>query len=342
MKNRKGLRLPIAVLVMLHLPAIFAGFIAPYRFEAQDREHPYVPPTRIHFVDAGGSFHWRPFVYGWKSREGAAQEYDEDPASMFPLVFFRAGEEYTLLWVFHPGVHFVSVEAPGYFYLLGTDGLGRDQYSRLLYGSEVSMLAGLLAAALAVGMGTFLGGLAGLYGGWADQAVMRCAEIFLAVPWFYLLLAIRASRPLKSDPVADFLLVVAVLGTLWWARPARLIRGFVLSQRERNYVLAARGAGGSNLHLWRKHILPATLGVAATQFTVLVPQSIMVEGILSFLGLGISEPAPSWGNMLAVAQQYHILVSHSWMLLPVLVPIPLFFTYQVLADRLQTRLQLEQ
>src|SRR5205807_1843594 len=114
--------------------------------------------------------------------------------------------------------------------------------------------------------------------------VMRCAEIFLAVPWFYLLLAIRAGRPLKSGPVEDFLLVVMVLGMLWWARPARLVRGFVLSQRERNYVLAARGVGGSNLHLWRKHILPATLGVAATQFTVLVPQSIMVEGILSFLG----------------------------------------------------------
>ncbi|MBZ5523289.1 MAG: ABC transporter permease [Acidobacteriia bacterium] len=342
MRRPGGFALVLGALAVFHLVALFAGFFAPYRFDTQDREHPYAPPSRIHFVDSAGNFHWRPFVYGLKSREDAPLEYEEDRAIISPLRFFTQGEPYTLLWVIHSRLHVVGVEEPARVYLLGSDGLGRDQMSRLLYGAEVSLLAGLLAAAFSVGLGTAIGGVAGLYGGRVDQAVMRIAEVFMAVPWFYLLLAIRAFLPLQMNETGAFFLVIAVLGAVWWARPARLVRGVVLSARERNFVLAARGFGGSHAYIWRKHILPVTMGVSLTQFTLLVPQSIMVEGILSFLGLGIGEPAPSWGNMLAVAQQYHIIVSYWWMLLPVLVPIPLFFTYQLFADRLQTRLQLDQ
>jgi len=342
MRRPGGFAISVVLLAAFHVLVIFAAWFAPYRYDTQHREHPYAPPSRIHFVDASGQFHWRPFVYGLKSGEDAPLEYKEDHSVMFPLKLFVPGEPYTLLWIFHGTTHFAGVDAPGRIYPMGSDGLGRDQFSRLLYGGQVSIFAGLLAATFSVGLGTIIGGVAGLAGGIVDRIIMRIAEVFMAVPWFYLLLAIRAFLPLQMDEARAFILVVVVLGLVWWARPARLVRGVVLSARERNFVLAARGFGGSNSYIWRHHILRATLGVSATQLTLLVPQSIMVEGILSFLGLGIGEPAPSWGNLLATAHQYDVMVSYWWMLLPVLVPIPLFFTYQMFADRLQTRLQLDQ
>jgi peptide/nickel transport system permease protein len=341
MKRPSGFAVSLAVLAGFHLLAIFAGFVAPYRFDTQDRMHPYAPPSRIHFVDSAGTFHLRPFIYALRSREDAPLEYSEDRSRMLPLRFFSTGEKYTVLGIFSARVHLVAVEGTDRLFLMGADGFGRDQLSRVLWGSQVSLFAGLLATVLAVGLGLLLGSLAGFHGGWPDLLLMRLAEVFMAVPWFYLLLALRALLPLQMEAAVAFILVVTVLGAVGWARPARLVRGVVLSARARNFVLAARGFGGSNAYVWRRHILPATLGVAATQLTLLVPQFIMAEAVLSFLGLGISEPAPSWGSMLAAAQQYHILVSYWWMLLPVLVPIPLFFTYQVFADRLQTRLQLD-
>ena len=340
--TKTGRLMPVlAVLAGFHLLSVFAGFFAPYRFDTQDRDHPYAPPVRIHFVDGAGKFHLRPFVYPIRSREDAPLEYEEDRAAAYPLRFFTAGESYTLLWIFHPQTHFFGVEAPARIYLMGADGFGRDQLSRVLYGSQVSLFAGLLASTLAVVAWLGIGGLAGFFGGWVDQLAMRLAEVFMAVPWLYLLLAVRAFLPLQMNQAAAIVLVVSALGMTGWAGSARLVRGVVLSAKERNFVLAARGFGGSAAYVWKRHILPACLGVAATQLTLLTPQFILAEAILAICGIGIGEPAASWGTLLAVAQRYPVLVSYWWMLLPVLVPVPLFFTYQIFADRLQSRLQLD-
>lgn len=228
------------------------------------------------------------------------------------------------------GVHLFGASTP--VFLLGTDGFGRDQFSRLLHGGRVSLSAGLLAAALSLGAGWLLGALAGFYGRWTDSAIMRAADIFLALPWLYLLLAVRAFLPLEMPPARAFLMIVAVIGTVGWARPARLVRGVVLSARERGYVLAARGFGASDAWLLRRHILPQTAGVVVTQASLLVPRYIMAEVTLSFLGLGVGEPAPSWGGMLAALQHYHVLVNYWWMFSPALVLIPVFAAYFLLAD----------
>jgi peptide/nickel transport system permease protein len=139
--------------------------------------------------------------------------------------------------------------------------------------------------------------------------------------------------------VVAFLLVVSVIGIVGWSRPARLVRGVILSARERNFVLAAKGFGASNAYLLRRHLMPLTFSVLLTQMAVLIPQFILAEVILSFLGLGIGEPFPSWGNMLAQAQQYHVLVSYWWMLLPGLAPVPVFLAYHSLAETLQERIK---
>ncbi len=220
---------------------------------------------------------------------------------------------------------------------MGTDSYGRDVFSRLLYGSQVSLLSGLLATALSLGIGALLGIVAGYYGGWVDAVVMRFGELFLALPWLYLLFALRAFLPLHINPGQAFLLIIAVIGAIGWARPARLIRGIVLSAKERHYVLAARVFGASDLYLMRRHILPQTYGVLFTQATLLVPQYILAEVTLSFLGLGVGEPAPSWGNMLATLQQYHVLVSCWWMWAPGFMLIPVFLSYLVLANIVQEK-----
>jgi peptide/nickel transport system permease protein len=195
-------------------------------------------------------------------------------------------------------------------------------------------LTGVLAAGLSLAIGWVLGTAAGFFGGWVDQILMRISEFFLALPWLYLLLAVRAFLPLRIGGTESFLLLIGIIGGVGWVRPARLIRGVVLSARERGFVLAARGFGAGPGYLIRRHILLLTKGIAITQATVLIPQYILAEVSLSFLGLGVGEPAPSWGNMLAEARQYHALVLHPWLLAPGLAAIPVLFGYLLLADAL--------
>jgi peptide/nickel transport system permease protein len=231
----------------------------------------------------------------------------------------------------------VGVDEPARLFLLGSDGFGRDQFSRLLQGGRVSLLAAMLAAALALGLGLMLGAVAGFYGSWVDSLLMRAAELFLALPWLYLLFAVRAFLPLRLTAVQSVFLLVMVIGLVGWARPARVVRGVVLSARERNYVAAARGFGASDVYLLRRHVLPQAFGVVMTQAGVLIPQFILAEVTLSYLGLGVAEPMPSLGNLLAELQQYHVMASHWWMFLPGVALIPVFAGYYALANALQER-----
>lgn len=327
----------LSLLVPIHIAVLFAGFVAPYGFGTQDRLHPYAPPSRIQFFDCAGKFHLRPSVS--VPQDDDAGLNTQGCAAQVPLRFFVRGDEYDLLGLFHSDLHLFGVDAPARAYLLGSDAFGRDQLARLLYGGQVSLFAGLIAAGLAMFIAWMVGAIAGLYGGLADEAAMRLAEATIAVPSFYLLLAVRSFLPLQIGAGAALVLVVAVVGLFGWARPARLVRGVVLSGKERNYVLAARGFGASRLYLLRRHLMPMTFNVVLTQMAVLIPQFILAEVILSFLGLGIGEPFPSWGNMLAQAQQYHVLVSYWWMLLPGLALVPVILAYHLLADALQEKLK---
>jgi peptide/nickel transport system permease protein len=182
-----------------------------------------------------------------------------------------------------------------------------------------------------------IGMAAGYYGGWRDEILMRVAELFLALPWLYLLFALRAFLPLSVSPIQAFLLVVIVIGLVGWARPARVVRGVVLSVKERDFVRAARGFGASGAYLLRRHIFPETASVLLTQAAILVPQFVLAEMTLSFLGLGVPEPVSSWGNLLATLQQYSVLVSYWWMYLPALAIVPFFLGYLGLASALQER-----
>jgi peptide/nickel transport system permease protein len=298
-----AIRLTVALLILVHAAVVFAGFLAPYDYAEQHRDYPYAPPTRVLFTP------W-PCVRA-------------DSGRVFPVRFVTAGRLF-------------GVDPGGYVFLLGTDGYGRDVFSRILYGGRISLATGIVAAAWALGIGLVWGLTAGFFGGAVDGILMRAGELFLALPWLYLLLAVRAFLPLHISPVEAFLLLVAIIGSVGWVRPARLIRGLTLSLVERPYVEAARAFGGRPAYLIRRHILPETKGLLLTQATILIPYYILAEVTLSFLGLGVGEPVPSWGCMLADARQYHSLVSHVWMLSPGIATFLVLLGYVHLSDMLQT------
>jgi peptide/nickel transport system permease protein len=330
----------IAVLVGVHLILLFAGFFAPYDPTAQDRELPYAPPTRLHFKDSSG-FHFRPFVYGWTPvLEGdQAGGYQEDRNHEYPLRFFASGPSYELLGVYKMDLHLFGVTEPGKVLLIGTDGYGRDEFSRVLFGGQISVAAGITATFLTLLVGSMLGIVAGYFGRWIDESLMGVTELFLSLPWLYFLLGVRAFLPLHLSAIRTFFLLTGVIGLIGWARPARLVRGLVLSTRNRNYVLAARGFGGSDFYLLRRHILPEAFGLLLTQAALLVPRYIAAEVTLSFFGLGVNEPVASWGNMLSTLQQYSVLVSYGWLLAPAGALGVTSVLYSSLADLFHSRLK---
>lgn len=339
MTHRHKLWAALILLAGIHAIILFAGFFAPYDYAAQDREMPFAPPGRIEFFDASGELHIHPYVSIPRAADSPPDvaESAANPYHVYRVRFFVRGDSYKIAGLFPSRLHFFGVEAPRRAYLLGTDGFGRDQLSRFLYGGQISLLAGVLAAALCVSLGIFIGAISGFYGGWIDDLLMRGGELFLALPWLYLLFAVRAALPLHIAGWQVFLLLVCVIGAVGWARPARLIRGVVLSAKERKFVVAARGFGASDLYLLRRHVLPQTYGIVLTQMALLIPAYVLAEVTLTFLGLGVTEPMPSWGSLLSSLQQYYVLSSYWWMFLPALLLIPVFLAYYTAADALQER-----
>jgi peptide/nickel transport system permease protein len=334
MTRRRKIVFWLFVLGGLHGIVLCAGFFAPYDPVEQDRINPYLPPMHLHIVDAEKHLHLRPFVYASRLRPGTFDQYVEDIRQTRPLKFFVAGAPYRLFGFLPARLHLFG-DGKERIYLLGTDAFGRDQLSRLLFGGQISLFSGLLGAGFTLSIGWCIGAAAGYYGGWRDDMLMRLVELFLALPWLYLLFAVRAFLPLTVNPLKAFFLIIAVIAAVGWARPARLVRGIVLSAKERDFVRAARGFGASSFYILRRHILPETSSVLLTQAAILIPQYVLAEMTLSFLGLGVPEPVPSWGNLLSNLQQYSVLVSYWWMYLPALVMAPFFLGYLGLASALQ-------
>ncbi len=318
-------KIPYLLLWSVLVISATAGFFAPYDYDTQNRATPFAQPSRIRFVDESGSIHLRPFIKAETADEptGRSKNYSRN----YRIKFFVSGAPYRILGVTST-VHLFGVDGPPKIFVLGTDALGRDLFTRVLYGGQISLLAGVIATLTSVIVGLVIGGLSGYYGSWLDALLMRITEIFLAVPWLYLLLLIRAILPLNIDSVPAFLLLMIVAGLVGWGRPARLVRGVVLSIRDREYIIAARGFGASDWYILRKHVLPEAYSIALTQAAIYIPQYITAEVTLSFFGLGVSEPAPSWGNLLGQLRSLYVLQNCWWMFAPAVVLILVLLTFQ--------------
>lgn len=326
------------MLLVFYFIALFGQFFAPFDYQDQNPQGinaSYHPPMKVRFRDAKtGEFSLHPFVYATKYQEG---DWLPDPNKKLPLRFFIHGTPYKL-WNFIPmDVHFVGAE-DGPIFLLGTDQLGRDYLSRLIYGAMISLSVGFIGIVITFVLGMLIGGIAGFYGGMVDDIIMRICEVIMSIPDFYLLLALAAALPPTLNPVAVYLLIIVILSFVGWAGMARIIRGMVLSVREREYVEAGRAAGLSDFKLITRHVLPSTFTFAIIAATMSVPGYILAESGLSFLGLGIRDPMASWGNMLAAAQNLTTLTTRLWILAPALAIFLTTLAFNLLGDGLRDAL----
>jgi peptide/nickel transport system permease protein len=326
-----------AILFVLYLSAILADFLSPYGMTKQDLDYSYHPPTPVHWF-AGGRF-VGPYVQATEVIDVGRNTYAvKDPTPRF-VHFFRAGEEkYHLFGLFPTRIRLAQVDPPAHLYLFGSDKFGRDVYSRLLYGSRVSLTIGLLGILISFAIGMIVGGLSGYLGGGFDMVTMRLTELILSIPALYLILALRAAFPMNLPSDRMYLIIVVILAFIGWATLARVVRGMVLSLREFEYVTAARALGAGTFRILTRHILPNTTSFLIVAATIAVPGYILGEVTLSFLGIGIQEPQASWGNMLTDAQSVRVLRSFPWMLVPGLFIFITVLAYNFLGDGLSDAL----
>jgi peptide/nickel transport system permease protein len=307
----------LCTLVVLYAAAILAGFLAPYKYDDAVHELPFYPPmlTRIHLFDERGGLS-RPFVYGIKPVPFEHATYEEDLSKKYPIRFFVRGTGYHILWIVRSNIHLFGVDEPGYIFLFGSDYMGQDIFSRILYGAQVSLSIGILGIIISTAIGMIIGGVAGYFGGPTDFLLMRTVEVLLAVPSLYFILIMRQMFGTGLSATQIYIIIVIILAFIGWATEARVIRGMVLSLKEQEYVIAARALGYNNARIIVRHILPNTLSFVIVTATLSVPFYILGEVALSFLGVGIQEPEASWGNMLTAAQNNQYLTNYPWMLIP--------------------------
>ncbi|MBD2327216.1 ABC transporter permease [Alkalinema sp. FACHB-956] len=305
------------ILALFYIIVILAEFIAPYDPYDSQVDGALLPPTQIHWVDQSGKFigpHVYPTTQGPIDVQTGQRELRVDRSQPSPLRLFVQGANYKLAGLIPSNLHLLGTDGNGKLNLLGTDEQARDQFSRLVYGGRVSLFIGLVGIAISFPIGMLVGGIAGYFGGWIDVILMRLVEVLMTIPGIYLLIALAAVLPPGLTSSQRFLLVTFITSLISWASLARVIRGQVLSIKEREFIQAARAMGGKPLYIILRHVLPQTATYVIISATLSVPSFIIAEAILSLIGLGIQQPDPSWGNMLSLATNASILILQPWLI----------------------------
>ena len=333
----KFARFAFLILVLMYSLVFLAQFISPYDKHYSDREQSYAPPSKIYIIDQNGKLSF-PYTYNYVRHfdyENFDITYSEDKTQKYYVKYFSKGEPYKLFGFIPFDRHFYNVEKGGKLYLLGTDINGRDNFSRLLYGGQISLTIGFLALFVSFPLGMLYGGISGYFGGKTDFVMMRISEAIMSIPSFYLLIILASILPANMTSVQRFALIVIILALIGWAGFSRVVRGMVLSIKTREYVVAAEAMGASRLRTIVKHILPQTMSYVIIAMTLSVPSYILSESGLSFLGLGIQQPDASWGNMLKEAQEFVNIISRPWLLAPGFLIFVAVLSFNLIGDTIR-------
>ncbi len=325
------------ILVIFYIAAILCEFIAPYAPDKIDVSHMHCPLQRIHFFDENGKFRLRPFIYGLKlERDPITLEkiYKKDENQKHPVYFLVHGDKYKLWNLLEADIHLFGVKE-GTLFLFGTDDLGRDLFSRNLYAARVSLSVGLIGVALSLVLGCVLGGISGYYGGATDTIIQRVIELLMSMPAIPLWMALTAALPLDWSPIKIYFSITIILSILSWCVIGRVVRGKILQLREEDFTLAAKIVGATDGRIITRHLLPSLLSLLIVNLTLAIPNVILAETALSFLGLGLRSPVISWGVLLKDAQNVRTVAMHPWLLIPGLFVIITVLAFNFLGDGLR-------
>jgi len=342
-RNRLAVAGAVIVLTLYFTCAVLPEFFAPLPLE-RTSAFLEAPPQFPRFVDAGGQFHLRPFVYGLErtvDQRLQKRVWVPNTALRFPLHFFVKGDPYKILGLIPWDRHLFGVDPAdpqAHAFILGTDKQGRDVLSRIFFGGRLSLLIGLMGQVLTLALGSTLGAVSGYYGGRVDNLIQRLTEFLAAFPDIPLFMALAAAIPVQWSPIAVYFMLTLILAMVRWGGLARQVRGLVLSLREREYVLAARSFGASDRRLLFQHLLPGTLSHVIVIATLAIPGMILAETALSWLGLGLRPPLTSWGVLLQEVSNVRAIRFAPWLLFPVPFVILTVLAFNMLGDGLRDAL----
>lgn len=328
------------ILIILYLVVLFCEFVAPYNPEMFSTRYTLAPPTKIYIFDTEGRLHW-PFVYGVKrDRDPVTLRpiFVEDPTVIKPIKLFVQGTEYRLWGIFPSNLHLFGIETnpeEEMLFLFGADRLGRDLFSRIVYGARISLTLGLVGVFMSMVFGIVLGGISGYYGGVADNIIQRVIEFIRSVPAIPLWMGLSAALPPNWPVIWVYFGITVILSLIGWTGLARVVRGRFLALREEDFVLAARLVGSSEMRIILRHMVPSFLSYIIATLTLAVPGMILAETGLSFIGLGLRAPAISWGVLLQEAQNLRSVALAPWVLAPGLAVVLSILSFNFLGDGLR-------
>ncbi len=335
-------QLGIFLLITFYVVVIAADFVAPYDPYVSQPNGSLLPPTHIYWFNQNQKFigpHIYPTTQGPVNLDTGDRELKENKQKPAPLRLFVKGIPYKILGIIPVDRHLFGADGEAKLNILGTDEQARDQFSRILYGGRISLSIGLVGILISFPLGLLVGGISGYFGGITDAILMRLVEVLMTIPSLYLLVALAAVLPPGLSSVQKFLLIVIITSFIRWAGLARVIRGQVLSIKEREFVQAGKAMGGSPLYIIVRHVLPQTASYIIISATLSIPDFIISESVLSLLGLGIQQPDPSWGNLLSLATNASILVLQPWLIWPPAILIILtVLAFNLLGDGLRDAL----